>query len=454
MQPLYAEQALLPDGWARGVCLTLDQAGIIRQIERGMEPNDARRLPGPVIPGMANLHSHAFQRLLAGLTEVASHPDDSFWTWREALYRLANRLTPWQLEAVTRYAYLEILRAGYTSVAEFHYLHHQPDGHGYGCRAELGQRILAAADVGIALTLLPVLYTYSDFGGQPPTAAQRRFINDVTSYLSLYDELDRTIAGRPLTAIGPAFHSLRAVTQTQIRSVLEALPQTDIIHIHIAEQLREVEACRAWSGQRPVEWLLERFPLDERWCLIHATHVSATERVRLARQRAIVGLCPTTEANLGDGVFPAEAFLHAGGRFGIGSDSQVSISVVEELRWLEYGQRLRVKRRNRLWHPDRRSVGDNLYASAADGGGRALGQPVGAIALGRRADLLVLDGDHPMLAGAPVEHLLNRWLFAGGNRLIREVWVAGSCVLSCGHHPREREIAAAFRRVARQLLRG
>lgn len=453
MQVLYAEQALLPTGWARGVRLTLDRSGIIRQIDCNAGWDTARRLPGPVLPGMANLHSHAFQRLLAGLTEVAEHPDDSFWTWREALYQLVNRLTPDQLEAITRYAYLEMLCGGYTSVAEFHYLHHLPDGRGYGNRAELSQRILAAADVGIALTLLPVLYTYSDFGGQPPEAAQRRFVNDVASYLALHDELDRAIAERPLTILGMAFHSLRAVTPTQIRRVLEALPRIEVIHIHIAEQLREVKGCRAWSGQRPVEWLLERFPLDERWCLIHATHMSTAECTGLARQRAIVGLCPTTEANLGDGVFPAEAFLQAGGRFGIGSDSQVSISVVEELRWLEYGQRLRARRRNRLWHPERRSVGENLYTSAAAGGGRAIGQPVGAIAPGRRADLIVLDDDHPLLAGCPLEHLLNRWLFAGDKRLIREVWVAGSRVLTDGHHPREREITTAFRRVARQLLR-
>lgn len=454
MQALYAEQALLPDGWAQGVRLTLDHAGIIRQIERNAGPNGAWRLPGPAIPGMANLHSHAFQRLLAGLTEVAGHPDDSFWTWREALYRLVNRLTPGQLEAVTRYAYLEMLRGGYTSVAEFHYLHHRPNRRAYGSRGELGQRILAAADVGIAVTLLPVLYTYSDFGGQPPMPAQQRFINDVTGYLALYDELSRSIAQTPLAVLGPAFHSLRAVTEAQIRSVLDALPQATVIHIHIAEQLQEVERCRAWSGQRPVEWLNARFPLDERWCLIHATHVSTAECARLARQRAIVGLCPTTEANLGDGVFPAETFLRAGGRFGIGSDSQVSISVVEELRWLEYGQRLCAKRRNRLWHPERRSVGENLYASAAAGGGRALGQPVGAIASGRRADLIVLDNEHPLLAGCPPEHLLNRWLFAGGKRLIREVWVAGVRVLTGGHHPCEREITTAFRRVACQLLHG
>ncbi|EAR21009.1 formimidoylglutamate deiminase [Nitrococcus mobilis] len=454
MQPLYAEQALLPDGWARRVRLTLDCSGIIRQIERNAAPHGARRLPGPAIPGMANAHSHAFQRLLAGLTEVADCPDDNFWTWREALYRVANRLSPEQLETVTRYAYLEMLRGGYTSVAEFHYLHHQPDGHAYANREELGECILAAADVGIRLTLLPVLYTYSDFGGQAPAPAQRRFINDVAGYLSLYDALNRAIGEHSLVVLGPAFHSLRAVTQIQVRSVLEALPQTEIIHMHIAEQRREVEACRAWSGQRPVEWLLERFALDERWCLIHATHVNAAECTRLAWQGTIVGLCPTTEANLGDGVFPAEAFLQAGGRFGIGSDSQVSISVTEELRWLEYGQRLRAERRNRLWSPAQRSVGENLYARAADGGSRAIGQPVGTIALGRGADLIVLDADHPMLAGCPPEHLLNRWLFAGDKQLIREVWVAGTRALSDGHHPREREITAAFRRVARQLLNG
>ncbi len=454
MQALYAEQALLPSGWARNVRLTLDCNGIIQRIDCNTIPHGARRLPGPVIPGMANVHSHAFQRLLAGLTEVADYPDDSFWTWREALYRLANRLTPEQLETITRYAYLEMLRGGYTSVAEFHYLHHQPNGHAYANPSELAECILAAADVGIGLTLLPVLYTYADFGGQMPAPTQRRFINDVASYLALYDALKRAIGKRSLVVLGPAFHSLRAVAQTQIDSVLKALPQTEIIHMHIAEQRREVDGCRAWSGQRPVEWLLGRFALDARWCLIHATHVNTVECAELARQQATVGLCPTTEANLGDGVFPAETFLQAGGRFGIGSDSQVSISAAAELRWLEYGQRLRAERRNRLWSPTQRSVGEYLYTHAADGGGRAIGQPVGAIASGRRADLIVLDSEYPLLAGCPTEHLLNRWLFAGGKQLIREVWVAGACVLSHGHHPGEHEITAAFRRVARQILNG
>lgn len=453
MQPLYAEQMLLSDGWAHGVRLVLDSSGIIRQVEPNAESGTARRLSGPVIPGMANLHSHAFQRMIAGLTEMAGGPDDSFWTWRKALYRLVNRLTPEQLEDITRYVYLEMLRGGYTSVAEFHYLHHRSDGHVYATRSELGQRILAAADVGIALTLLPVLYSYSDFGGQAPTGAQRRFINDMAGYLCLYDELDRLIGKRPHAVLAPAFHSLRAVTQAQIQGILDALPHSGILHIHVAEQLREVESCRAWSGQRPVEWLLERFPLNERWCLIHATHVSAAERVRLAHQGVIVGLCPTTEANLGDGVFPAAAFLQSGGRFGIGSDSQISIRVTEELRWLEYGQRLRSRRRNRLWHPTRLSVGENLYASAAAGGGCAIGQPVGTISPGRRADLLVLDGDHPLLDGCPEQHLLDRWLFAGDKRMIREVWVAGMQVLNMGSHPRESEIEAAFRRAARELIR-
>lgn len=451
MRPLYAERVLLPSGWAEGVRLSLDGNGHIERIERDAASHGAQRLPGPVLAGMANVHSHAFQRVLAGLTEIAGPHDDSFWTWREALYRLVNRLTPGQLEAITRYAYLEMLRGGYTTVAEFHYLHHAPRGHAYASRGELGKRILAAADVGIGLTLLPVLYSYADFGGQPPSAAQRRFLNDVTSYMRLYEELEHAVANQPLAALGPAFHSLRAVTAVQMHSIVQALSQTPIIHMHIAEQRREVAACRAWSGQRPVEWLIERFAPDERWCLVHATHVDAAECARLARQGVIVGLCPTTEANLGDGVFPAEAFLRAGGRFGIGSDSQVSISVVDELRWLEYGQRLRAERRNRLWHPERRSVGENLYASAAEGGSRAVGQPIGAIAVGRRADLIVLDGEHPLLTGCPTEHLLNRWLFAGDGGLIREVWVAGARVLSEGQHPREDDIIAAFRRAARQL---
>ena len=453
MSAFFAERALLPSGWADDVRFEVDAEGVLTHIQADSHATDAERLGGPVLPGMPNLHSHAFQRTMAGLAEVAGNPDDSFWTWRELMYRLVGKISPDQLGIIARQLYIEMLKAGYTSVAEFHYVHHDTDGTPYTNPAELALRISdAASAAGIGLTLLPVLYSHSGFGGQAPNDGQRRFINSSENYLRLQSRLRPILAGQPNQALGLCFHSLRAVTPAQIREVLGAGDPHCPVHIHIAEQQKEVDDCLAWSGVRPLQWLYENIDVDQRWCLVHATHANPHEVGLMARSRAIAGLCLTTEANLGDGIFPAVDFLAQGGRLGIGSDSHVSLSVVEELRWLEYGQRLRDQRRNRLYRTEQPMVGRTLYDAALDGGAQALGQPVGALQVGKRADWLVLDGNDPYLATATGDGILNRWLFAGSDRQVRDVMVGGNWVVREGRHAGEEQSARAFSQVLRELL--
>lgn len=439
---LFCEAAWLPGGWSERVAIGLDARGFITTVNSGEPPPaGAEHLRGPVLPGMPNLHSHAFQRAMAGLAEQAADTLNSFWSWREQMYRLVQRVNPDQLEAVAFQLYVEMLEAGYTSVAEFHYLHHALDGHPYNDPAETSRRMLAAAQrAGIGITLLPVLYIHGGFGGQEPGAAQRRFIHDVDGFLKLLQILEGALPESGLS--GCAFHSLRAVSVEEIDAILAATGSEQPLHIHVAEQEAEVRECVSWCGQRPVAWLLDRLAVDRHWCLVHATHVTPEETRRIAVSGAVAGLCPTTEANLGDGLFPAAEFLAASGRFGVGSDSQVSVSMVEELRWLEYGQRLMSRRRNRLATVEQPRVADVLFAGALEGGAQALGQPVGRIAPGNRADLLLLNVDLPYLAAGPREHWLGRWLFAGDSTWVSDVMVAGKWVVRNGRHP-EHETAAA-----------
>jgi formimidoylglutamate deiminase len=453
MSAFFSERALLPQGWMRDVRFEVGADGLLESIHCNASAAGAERLRGPVLPGMPNLHSHAFQRAMAGLAEVAGNPNDSFWTWRELMYRLVGRLSPEQIEVIACQLYIEMLKAGYTSVAEFHYVHHDPQGQAYADPAELALRISQAAlDAGIGLTLLPVLYSHSGFGGQAANEGQRRFIHSSDSYLALQQRLQPLLEQRPAQRLGLCFHSLRAVTPGQIETVLAAHNSDSPIHIHIAEQKKEVDDCLAWSGRRPLQWLYEHAPVDQRWCLVHATHAQADEVSLMARSGAVAGLCLTTEANLGDGIFPAVDFLAQGGRLGIGSDSHVSVNMTEELRWLEYGQRLRDQRRNRLYRSDQPLIGRSLYDAALAGGAQALGQPVGVLAVGKRADWLVLDGDDPYIATASDDALLGRWLFAGSERQIRDVMVGGRWVVRDGQHAGERASASAFARVLRELL--
>lgn len=451
MTTLFAECALLPSGWAQDVRLEISAAGRLKRIEPGARAEGAEHLGGPLLPGMPNLHSHAFQRAMAGLAETAGSGEDNFWSWREQMYRLVARLDPEQFETIARQLYIELLKAGYSSVAEFHYLHHDRDGRPYADPAELSLRLARAArEAGIGLTLVPVLYSHGGFGGQPSGAGQRRFLLGEDGYLDLLMRL-RPVLEQAGQRLGLGFHSLRAVRPGQIARVLAAGPIDAPIHLHIAEQQKEVDDCLAWSGRRPLQWLFEHCPVDRRWCLVHATQAQPDELALLAGSGAVTGLCPSTEANLGDGLFPATDYLALGGRFGIGSDCQVTVSLVEELRWLEYGQRLRERRRNRLGRAARPAVGAALYQAALSGGAQALGQPVGALEVGKRADLLVLDGADPYLASVEGDQLLNRWLFAGSDRQVRDLMVAGRWVVREGRHTDEEHTARAFAGVLTEL---
>lgn len=448
---LFARDALLPTGWAHDVVVDIGSDGVIRATEIAfVAPADAEHVQGALVPGMPNVHSHAFQRALAGLTERGGPSADNFWTWRTEMYRFLERINPDEHEAIATQLFLEMLKAGYTSVAEFHYLHHDPAGYPYSNRAEMALRIrAAAAAAGINLTLLPVFYAHSDFGGAPPLPAQRRFIHDLEAFRRLFEGLGRQRAA----PLGIAPHSLRAVTPAELAALIE-LARTRPgapIHIHAAEQRKEVDDCIAWSGARPVQWLLDHAGVDAHWCVVHATHMNTDETRRLAATGAVVGLCPTTEADLGDGVFPAVAYLGARGRIGIGGDSHVGVDPFLELRMVEGAQRLAGEKRNVLVR-DGESSGLRLYQAALEGGARAVGQPVGAIAAGRRADLLVLDGDDPALAEQAAANLLDAAIFGPSRRPVRDVMVGGRWVIGEGHHADEEAILLRYRQTMRRLL--
>jgi formimidoylglutamate deiminase len=446
----FASSALLPRGWARDVLIEVDAAGDIASVTPGSAPGEASRLGGSILPGMPNVHSHAFQRALAGRAERGS-PDgrDSFWSWRETMYELTARVNPDQLEAIAAWLYVEMLKAGYTAVGEFHYLHHDRSGARFARSTETSDRIrAAAAETGIGLTLLPVLYTYAGFGERPPSAHQRRFTMDAGEFVALWDDLKTSIGDDPQARLGAAPHSLRAVAPADLGTVVEHVTSRDPqapLHIHIAEQLREVEECIAWSGSRPIEWLYEHVNVDARWCLVHATHANDEELARIAGSGAVAGICPTTEANLGDGIFPTTAFLLEGGRMGIGSDSHATVDVAEELRWLEYAQRLVTGRRAVLCSSDVPSVGHYVYAAAANGGAQALGRRIGAIAPGHRADVIVLDVEAPPLLATPDASILDRFIFGGAAGAIKDVMVGGRWVVRDRKHSAEDEIARRYR---------
>jgi formimidoylglutamate deiminase len=448
----FAAEAWLPDGWARDVRIEVDAHGTIAAVAAGARSDGATRLGGPVLPGLCDLHCHAFQRAMAGLTERRSG-GDSFWSWREVMYGFVARLDPDDVEAIAAQAYVELLKGGFTSVCEFHYLHRDRDGRPYANPAELAERIAAAAArAGIGLTLLPVLYMHAGFGGQPPRPEQARFLGAPDSIVSL---VARLRAAYPRVCVGLAPHSLRAVTPEALDEALRALAAVDPsapVHIHAAEQTKEVDECVAWSGKRPVEWLLDRHEIGPRWCVVHATHMTGAETAALARSGAVAGLCPTTEANLGDGLFPLARYLEHDGALGVGSDSNVSTSAIEELRLLEYGQRLAERRRAVAASGGSPSVGATLYRAALAGGAQASGQRVAGLAPGERADFLVLDPDSPTLAGKAGDTLLDAFVFAGNSNPVHDVYVGARQVISAGRHAGEAPILAAFRRTLGRLL--
>lgn len=433
---LYAQCALLPEGWACNTAVAIAATGEIEAVDSDLPeaPPDAEAVAGILVPGVPNCHSHAFQRAMAGLTETRQG-EDSFWSWRDVMYDLLRSIGPEELEVIATQLYIDMLRRGYTGVAEFHYLHHDRDGRPYADAAEMSRRIIRAARLaGIQLTLLPVLYCHSDFGGQPPGDGQRRFVHGVDDYLALFHGLAGEIAGMPGARLGVAPHSLRAVTVEELAVLLSGVGESVPVHIHIAEQEREVEACLAATGQRPIAWLLDRFEVSPRWCLVHATHMDAAETGALAASGAVAGLCPTTEANLGDGIFPAVDYLRQGGRLALGSDSQVCVDPAQELRLLEYGQRLIHRRRNLLASPPHSSTGESLLRGAWAGGALALGVDSGAIRPGSRADLLVLDEHHPVLVGRSGAALLDSWVFACDDTPVKDVMVGGEWQVRDGLH--------------------
>jgi formiminoglutamate deiminase len=451
MRKLILDHALLPTGWASDVAVDI-QDGTIAAVRPQADAAGRERLGGLALPGLPNVHSHTFQRGMAGLAETRGPGGDSFWTWRQVMYRFLGLLTPDDVEAIAAYAMVEMLERGFTALGEFHYLHHDIDGTPYANRAELAGRIVAAAaETGIGLTLLPVFYAQGGFGGLPPVEGQRRFVNGVDAYLRLVEDARVALRGLKDAVVGIAPHSLRAVTPESLDAVLAASAQGPI-HIHVAEQVREVEDCLAWSGQRPVEWLLDHAPVDRRWCLIHATHLVADETRRMAQSGAVAGLCPVTEANLGDGVFAGPDYLAAGGRFGIGTDSNVEIGAPGELKQLEYGQRLVRRARNVMAGAEGQSTGRSLYETALAGGAAALGRPLGALAQGCRADLVILDANHPDLAAMPSERRLDSYIFVAGSAAIDTVLVGGATVVSEGRHHGRPAIEARFRRAMARLV--
>lgn len=442
-------------GWLAPGYLEVDAAGMILRVT-GELPEDwisaeIERLDGYVVPGMVNIHSHAHQRGLAGRAEGTSD-QGSFWGWRELMYAYVGRLTPDDLAAIAAQAYVEMLEAGYTTVGEFHYLHHDRDGGFYANRAEMSECIIAAAvETGLGLTLLPALYAQGGIG-QPPSPGQRRFLHSLDDFLLLVEGLRAQQEVNPLLRVGVAPHSLRAVSAADLATLVEVVQAWSgrvptPIHIHVAEQQREVAECLAGLGAAPARWLLENMPVDEAWTMIHATHIDAEERRGIAASGAVVGLCPISEANLGDGFFPLAPYHAEGGRWGIATDSNIAIEVTGELRLLEYGQRLVGQRRDIVVTADEvttRHPGRLLYDRAAAWGAQSLAQPVGALTVGKRADLVELDPDAVALVGHTPDTIMDGWVFGSGKGVVRTVVVGGETVVSEGGHLRSEEIARRF----------
>jgi len=449
----FAPWALLPEGWRADCLFSLDDTGTITHVECGVPSGPARELPGPVIPGMVNVHSHAHQRLIAGLTARPGPGPDSFWSWRTRMYRAVAGIDPDRLADVAAWLYGELLEGGYTSIGEFHYVHHQVDGRPWDDPAALSRAILEASRrSGMGMTILPVWYRYGGFSRKAPDSAQAPFLHEPEAYCRLVETLlaDSRADGDRFR-VGLAPHSLRAVEVADLPELLSAFPDLPV-HIHIAEQTGEVDACREYCDRTPVALLKDFVDLDRRWCLIHATHATDTERDGMLTAGVVAGLCPTTEADLGDGIFPAVDYLAGGGDMAIGSDSNLRTDAAEELRLLEWSQRLRDKRRN-LLVPEgaRQGVGTFLWQHAALAGARALGQPGGKLAPGCRADWVVLDTSHALLAGLPPDEWLDSLVFAGGRELINEVWTAGQRRVAGGRHEARKSLRPGWLAARRAL---
>ena len=452
---LHAPWALLPSGWARDVAVEVDDDGAIALVAPGSPRGDADDAGGPLVPAMPNLHSHAFQRGVAGRTgHAGSSGEDSFWTWRQAMYAFLERLDPDGFEAIAAQVYVEMAKAGYGAVAEFHYVHHDPAGRPYADRGEMAKRVLAAARrAGTPLTLLPVYYAHGGFNAAPPSPAQRRFVMSTDAFASMIDALAPDARAQS-AVLGVAPHSLRAVTPGELDRVVAAAPPRSPVHIHVAEQTREIEECVAWSGHRPVEWLLAHGTIDARWCLVHATHMVEREVHALAASGAVAGLAPTTEADLGDGTFPGVAYAGVGGLWGVGSDSNTIVDPFDELRQLEYSQRLFWRRRNLMDHGHDASVGAAMWLAAARGGAQACGRRTGAIEAGASADLVVLNGDDPALVGHGGDTSLDAAIFGPCPTPLRHTMHPRPRILGEGRHPHEEAVHHGIRPAIARIANG
>ena len=467
MKQYYAKNIFLSEGWATDTTISIAD-GIITAITSG-KSSDAVILDGAVIPGMVNCHSHAFQRAFAGFSEQGSEGQDSFWTWRKIMYKFLARLTDDDAQVIAQHLYIEMLKVGYTRVAEFHYLHHDIDGIDYSKThskentdnelknglATMAHAIFKAAETaGIGLTLLPVLYQYAGFGQQQPNQGQKRFINSTEQFNQLVSDCFALSKDYSNTNIGIAPHSLRAVdkeSMTKAVNHVRSLDKNAPIHIHIAEQIQEVTDCIKHYSKRPVEWLLDNMQLDQHWCLIHATHINEQEQQGIVDSKAIAGICPTTEANLGDGIFPTAEFLALKGTFAIGSDSHISVNPMEELRWLEYAQRLTKQERAILASTKTASVGQNLWHKAATGGAQSTNSNTGALSVGKQADLLVLDDNQTALYANNTKHLFDSVIFASQKNTIKDVMVNGRWVVENGEHAHEKSSAKNFAKLLSRI---
>lgn len=441
------DHALLPAGWARDVRIDVS-GGTIARVAPNAPRDGAEHIAGLAIPGMPNLHCHAFQRGMAGLAEKRGPSHDSFWTWQKVMYGFLARLTPEDVEAIAAFAYMQMLETGFTAVGEFHYLHHDTDGRPYADLGEMAARIAAAAGAtGIGLTLLPTLYMHGGFGGAVPSEGQKRFLNGPHRYAALLARSREIVKALPGARVGIAPHSLRAVMPEALRDAVAAHGDGPI-HIHAAEQTKEVADCIAALKTTPVAWLLDHADVDRRWCLIHATHMTDDETRRLAASGAVAGLCPLTEASLGDGIFNGVEFFARDGRFGVGSDSNIQIGAAAELRMLEYSQRLRRHTRN-VFAQESESTGTRIYAEACRGGAQALGRETGAIEPGKRADIVVLNAEHPDVTR--IDSALDAYVFVAGEALVQTVMAGGEIVVADATHRRRDAITARYRKTIARL---
>ncbi len=453
MTTLFAEHALLADGWGSNVRIGVDEAGRINAVEPDCQPGavDVVLKSRLLLPAPCNLHSHAFQRAMAGMTEYRSARHDDFWSWRKLMYRFLDVLTPDHIEAIAALVYVEMQEAGYAAVGEFHYVHHQPGGGSYDNIAELSERIFAASTLtGIGLTHLPVLYSYGGAAKAPLNGGQLRFGCDPERFARLHEAATSAMGALDSdSAMGVAPHSMRALDPDYLKTIA-ATYANGPLHIHAAEQVREVEDVQAWLGARPVEWLLNEAGVNERWCLIHSTQMNEQETLGLARSGAVAGLCPITEGNLGDGIFNGSDYLANAGHFGVGSDSNVKISVCEELRQLEYSQRLRHKARN-IMTVGEQSTGEVLYRNVLAGGARAMQRDNGVLAVGKLADMVAINTDHVSLCGLSGSQLIDGWIFAADDGVVSDVWSAGRHCVQDGRHRQRDSVESRYRSTLKEL---